>query len=315
MLQPPNRQVEEKLNYVSPDSVAALVPATGSVLVLCDKDGTLDFKVPNPELAFVTPEASMALVRLMDNQDFDVVAISGRDVEWLQKLMGPAAVHPEMTLIGGHGHQRKSRGSDQVEMTVDSRMQMLLEDTAAQVVATLRGAGHLVKDRPSDDPGLCMEIKVGSIALHYRTAPKSEEQARATFGALTQEFVDAGTHKIEDGDCVIELKLKGKNKGVAADEEMARANPDFVMVLGDDTTDLDMMRSVAASGRPHVLVFVGDRPFKPGEVDGISVMRVKDPDEIKALFGTIAENREIPPVATPVADMAMDPYYREHCLG
>ena len=87
------------------------------------------------------------------------------------------------------------------------------------------------------NPGLLLEEKGASLALHYRSAPSlaglAEREVRQVVVELGDDF------ELQSGKLVFEVKPSGKDKGTAIDEFMAEApfagrRPVFV---GDDLTD------------------------------------------------------------------------------
>jgi trehalose 6-phosphate phosphatase len=88
-----------------------------------------------------------------------------------------------------------------------------------------------------DKPGLLLEDKGLSLALHYRRIPDLADFVRQTMEALLPEV--GGDYCVQTGKSVVELKPTGKDKGRALLEFMSESpfagrTPVFV---GDDATD------------------------------------------------------------------------------
>lgn len=86
-------------------------------------------------------------------------------------------------------------------------------------------------------PGLLLEDKGLTLALHYRQAPELGEEVHALMQRLVDE-AGAGL-SLQEGKCVVEVKPVGFDKGTVVDEFMSEApfrgrRPVFV---GDDVTD------------------------------------------------------------------------------
>jgi trehalose 6-phosphate phosphatase len=101
-------------------------------------------------------------------------------------------------------------------------------------------------------PGLLVEEKPFSIAIHYRRAPDREPQVRAFMDGLAA----ATGLVVQQGKMVTELRPAGADKGDAvrafmAEPPFAGARPLFV---GDDLTDEDAFRAAAELGGGGVLV-------------------------------------------------------------
>jgi trehalose 6-phosphate phosphatase len=87
-------------------------------------------------------------------------------------------------------------------------------------------------------PGILVEDKGYSLALHYRLAPEKGSALRAEVEKICAQ-VPPGAIEILPGKLVVEIKAAGINKATAVCELMgyppfADRNPIFI---GDDTTD------------------------------------------------------------------------------
>jgi trehalose 6-phosphate phosphatase len=87
------------------------------------------------------------------------------------------------------------------------------------------------------NPGMLLEIKGASLALHYRNAPDREVAARAATSRLVAGYPDA--YVVQPGKMVYEIKPKGVDKGRALrafldEPPFAGRKPVFA---GDDLTD------------------------------------------------------------------------------
>jgi trehalose 6-phosphate phosphatase len=105
-------------------------------------------------------------------------------------------------------------------------------------------------------PGLTLEDKGLSIALHYRTAPELGTVAER----LVHDAIGDGNENfhIQTGKMVFEIKPNGPDKGRAIEEFMAESP--FVgrlpVFIGDDVTDEHGFDAVNARG--GVSIKVGD---------------------------------------------------------
>ncbi|MBC7939552.1 MAG: trehalose-phosphatase, partial [Chitinophagaceae bacterium] len=136
-----------------------------------------------------------------------------------------------------------------------------LEDATARLQALV--AQH---------PRLRLELKTGSIALHYRQAPELEDWCLATMEhALT--LTDDMT--LLRGKMVVELKPRRVGKGLAVRHFLDEApfqhrSPWF---FGDDVTDeaaFDVVQSL------------GGVAVKVGEGDTLAAHRLPDPTAVRA---------------------------------
>ena len=102
------------------------------------------------------------------------------------------------------------------------------------------------------EPALRFEDKDLSVALHFRQAPSAGEAVRD----LGARLAAATGLRRQDGDCVVELRTPGPNKGDAlaafmAEPPFAGATPVFI---GDDLTDEDAFAAAARARGFGVLV-------------------------------------------------------------
>jgi trehalose 6-phosphate synthase/phosphatase len=97
-------------------------------------------------------------------------------------------------------------------------------------------------------PGAFVEQKEFSLVWHYRAV--DPEQGRAAARELTDHLL-AFTANIDvqvlRGSKVIEIRNAGVNKGAAARYWLSKRNFDFVLAIGDDTTDEEMFAALPAT--------------------------------------------------------------------
>jgi trehalose 6-phosphate phosphatase len=129
----------------------------------------------------------------------------------------------QLPAVGGHGAElRISPGG-----RADRARAKPMSDDVKRRFATVAAAS----------PGILVEDKDYSIALHYRLAPEMEEYVHKAVAALSEELPDS--FELLPGKAVIEIKAAGFDKGTAVRSLMRRRpfagrRPVFV---GDDTTD------------------------------------------------------------------------------
>ena len=134
-----------------PDLQRALTSVAGvpRLLVTSDFDGTLAPIVNNPADARPLPEAARALIALAEVPATAAALISGRALEVLRSLSSmPETVH----LVGSHGAEFDSGFSHDID-------RVLLDRITAELNAI---AQHR--------PGVAVETKPASVALHVRNA-------------------------------------------------------------------------------------------------------------------------------------------------
>jgi trehalose 6-phosphate phosphatase len=123
----------------------------------------------------------------------------------------------------------------------------------------LREAGAALEAFAARDARLIFEQKGVGVTLHYRQAPEFEQAADALARRLAEETGLA----FQPGDCIVELRTPGFDKGDAVRQFMAE--PPFAGALpvfvGDDLTDENGFAAAEDLGGFGVLVGA-DRPTR-----------------------------------------------------
>jgi trehalose 6-phosphate phosphatase len=184
--------------------------------VFLDFDGTLVDIAPQPEAVIVPPALVATLEHLHTWLGGALALISGRPIEQIDAFLKPLA----LPAAGVHGAER--RGADG-KVSLLSTHPLELVEAAALAVA-------------KGDPRLRVEIKRGSVALHYRQAPEREAEC---IDAMQRAVEKSPGLTLLRGKMVVEAKPGGASKGAAIEAFMAEApfagrTPVFV---GDDITD------------------------------------------------------------------------------
>ncbi|MCD6385005.1 bifunctional alpha,alpha-trehalose-phosphate synthase (UDP-forming)/trehalose-phosphatase [Candidatus Sumerlaeota bacterium] len=199
-----------------------------SRLLLLDYDGTLITFAERPEKAQPDYELLKQIDALARNPHNEVVLISGRDKETLDRWFGSLNVG----LIAEHGVWYKERGA---EWTTLEPMRSDWKDEIRPIL-------QLYVDRT---PGSFLEEKDFSLVWHYRrTLPDlAEVRVRELKDALINltENLNLG---VLEGNKVIEIKSPGITKGVASLRWISKKEWDFILAVGDDLTDEDMFRAL-----------------------------------------------------------------------
>ncbi len=193
-------------------------PAPGWAVFL-DVDGTLIEIAERPAAVRVEPRMIGVLAALVRVTDGAVALVSGRPVEFLDKLFAPlvlpaAGLHGlERRDAAGHWAVRAGRHADIYRFSA----------AFAKFVAA--------------HPGTEIEDKGLTIALHYRRAPEAGPAARALADRLAAE--GDGAFRVQQGKMVAELRPEGPDKGAVVTAFMAE--PPFAgrlpVFVGDDVTD------------------------------------------------------------------------------
>src|SRR6266478_5852740 len=207
----------------TPDAVpvpSSLVPHLSETAVLLDIDGTLLDLAPTPREVWVPPGLSKTLNRLLQRTGGALALVSGRSLNDIDLIFAP----DQYPAVGGHGAEmRLDPDSDAVASHAPPMDKELKRRLAA--IAKL-------------SPGILLEDKGYSLALHYRLAPHAE---KAIFEAVSLIRADLPNAPIEvlPGKCVCEIKHSGFSKASGVIELMTHQpfkgrRPIFI---GDDVTD------------------------------------------------------------------------------
>jgi trehalose 6-phosphate phosphatase len=190
------------------------------VAVLLDIDGTILDIAPTPGAVIVPASLRQTLTRLSRETAGALALVSGRSLSDIDALFAPL----RLPAIGGHGAELRLAPNDARETAnahpLDGRLRNRLAELAD-------GA-----------PGILVEDKGYSLAVHYRLAPEQEGRVKAAVAAIQADWPKEPI-EVLPGKSVVEIKPTGFHKGAAIRELMrhkpfAGRRPIFI---GDDTTD------------------------------------------------------------------------------
>ena len=195
-------------------------------LLLLDYDGTLVPFSPRPVEAMPGPDLLGLLEKLARNPGNEVVLISGRDKETLEKWFGGLNVG----LVAEHGAWIKEKGGEW------ETIETLTSEWKEEVYPILES----FVDRT---PGSFIEEKEFSLVWHHRKANPGlgELRARELINNLSNTLANLDLQVLE-GSKVVEVKNAGINKGHAALRWLSREEWDFILGMGDDWTDEDTFK-------------------------------------------------------------------------
>ena len=202
----------------------SLAPAAA---LFVDLDGTLLEIAERPELVRVPPGLPSLLDRLAAQRGGALAVVSGRRLADIDRLLDPW----RGAAAGLHGTEcRRGDGSPLASESSPD------DFAAAKALARLRP--HLQEFTVSE-PGVWLEDKGATLALHYRAAPEKGDEIRALAGQLLRR---AGDHlRLIPGKMVVELRPRHHSKGTAVGAFLSE--PPFIgrtpVFLGDDATDED----------------------------------------------------------------------------
>jgi trehalose 6-phosphate phosphatase len=204
-----------------PNVIPTLPADLNEIAVLLDVDGTILDLAPTPREVFVPHSLRDTLARLQDRTGGAVAFVSGRPVSELDLIFSPL----QLPAIGGHGAELRAVAGAAPEAP---RLPPL-DPAVKRQFAAIAEAG----------PGIVLEDKGYSLALHYRLAPDKERVVREA-AAKVCAGLQSTSIELLPGKLVVEIKQTGFTKATAVRELMtyspfAGRRPIFI---GDDVTDL-----------------------------------------------------------------------------
>ncbi len=187
--------------------------------ILLDIDGTILDIAPTPREVWVPPLLRKTLARLQVLTEGALALVSGRLLNDIDLIFAPL----QLAAIGGHGAEIRLIPSAEPEQRAATLSPELKRELAA-----LTELG----------PGILVEDKGYSLALHYRLAPSLGPALAASVTAVCGHAPE-GTIEILPGKAVIEVKPALVSKATAVRELMQYQpfrdrHPIFI---GDDVTD------------------------------------------------------------------------------
>jgi trehalose 6-phosphate synthase/phosphatase len=193
-----------------------------------DYDGTLRGFVSNPAEASPSERVLSFVEKLNDQENTDVVIISGRDPQSLGDWFG----HLPVTLIAEHGMLKRKPGQEW----------KTTEATNTDWMPTIENILQTYVDRT---PSTFIEYKNYSLAWHYRDADPELGKRRANeLSNVIKELSSNDGVAVLNGNKVIEIKSANVHKGKAATNFVLNKDYDFIFAIGDDWTDEFMFQDL-----------------------------------------------------------------------
>ena len=252
--------------------ISSRVSEAPRLLVMLDFDGTLSPIVKHPDLATLPPETRTRLLELRTAPGVSLAIISGRSVADLRRRVAV----DDITYVGNHGRELQKPSASEPETDLEIRRRM--EEVA----------GHLTQEL-SGVPGVYIENKGFTVALHYRQVPESlRSQVRSCAQGIAEQMADV--IEVSEGKCVYDLfPSDGANKGKAASalvEEYGGIPNVLPLYCGDDTTDETVFRALPAGS---ITAYVGDL-----QATSAARYQLADPGEVASLLKRISLLRRSP---------------------
>jgi trehalose 6-phosphate phosphatase len=198
----------------------AILPHLDKCALLFDIDGTLIDLAPTPDGIFIPPDLPGCLQELWRRTSGALALVSGRMISDIDQIMAPL----KLPAVGGHGVEMRARADGEVQLAQVKPMD-------AHLKKRFTALGNF-------SPGILIEDKGYSVAIHYRLAPEAERYIFDSIAAIRADLPEAPI-EILNGKFVVEIKHEGFSKATAVRELMTL--PPFAgrrpIFLGDDVTD------------------------------------------------------------------------------
>lgn len=250
------------LDYYSKVDLIEKYREASKRLILLDYDGTLISFFSNPADAIPGDNVMEVLTKLNTSRN-DLCIISGRKGDWFDQWFHQLNI----SIIAEHGGCIKLKGQ-----------QWLKKDAGP---AKWKDAVKQVMDRYVQDCAHSfIEEKEYSVVWHYRNAAPA--QANRLAEKLYNEFKDRFQHEnleVFSGKKIVEVKLKGINKGAAIQQFLATGTYDFILAIGDDYTDEEMFKVLASVNNSFTI--------KVGDDTSVATYNLYTPQMVISLLETI----------------------------
>ncbi|WP_034289766.1 trehalose-phosphatase [Amycolatopsis benzoatilytica] len=237
------------------------IARTPRLLVTCDYDGTLAPITANPDEARPLPESVGALRSLAGLHETTTAVISGRALRDLATL---SRLPAEVNLVGSHGSE------------FDIGFIHALDESAK---ALHRRIEHELEQLVLDVPGVSLEVKPASIAVHVRRA--EHNAGRRVLAAVHEGPAKWDGVTTTDGKEVVELAVVKTDKGNALDTLRHQVGATAAVFIGDDVTDEKAFARLAGP----------DLGVKVGEGESLAEYRVPDTLDVATVLAFLLEER------------------------
>ena len=216
-----------------------------------DFDGCIVEIAPTPEAVDVPDGLPSQLVALRGALGGAVAIVSGRPIEQIDGFLGAAVP----AVAGLHGLERRTVDGGIVRPPVPRN--------------DLRAVRALLEAFAAERPGVLVEDKKHTIALHYRLSPSLRDDCRDVVNAALKDIPQGW--RVVEGKFVFEIRPCEITKGTAIEAFMGEAP--FVgrtpVFCGDDITDEDGFAAVNALGGVSIRVGNGSATRAAVQVDTV----------------------------------------------
>lgn len=232
-------------------------------LILLDYDGTLAEYSSIPNEAIPHKDAVKLLQRLAALPHTTLAVVSGRGSDSIDSLLGDLPID----IVAEHGALIKKF----------NEWKQLIADDGKWKQPVL----EILNEFTQRCPGSFTEEKKFGLAWHYRNC--NEQQgigfSRELIGEL-RNLTAPFRLRITDGNKVVEINSKQINKAMAVDYFLGLDSYDYILCIGDDTTDEDMFHVLSGNRNAYTV--------KVGEGLTFAKYRVKSVEDVMTLLRNLS---------------------------
>lgn len=227
-----NERIQEKIIKAPQESeIKQRYDTASKRLIVLDYDGTLAAFVKNPADAKPTKRLLELLKNMTKDPKNKVVINSGRNREALDRWFEGL----DLDFAAEHGAFYKENNTWHYNV----------KDTAPWDDEIIDIVQHTVDKTPHST----MEMKNTALVWHFRKVDVwlAELREKQLINELMEPCARQNLQIIR-GNKIIEIRSPEFNKGSEISRLLAKDEYDFVLAIGDDTTDEDMFRALPANG-------------------------------------------------------------------
>ena len=216
--------------------ISGRVRAAKNIALFLDFDGTLVDFCSRPELVTLSARTEVALQKLADHKSVRVAIVSGRR----QASVLQFVTTPRISIHGLYGWENEKG----VRLS-------------AKTAGKISEARAVLADLPDKAPGIFIEEKGASLAVHFREA--SAQSQRHACAELRKLIARLRPHlKIIQAANVWEVApVRVQGKGAAVRKMLRELGTTFLPIyVGDDLTDEPAFRALRRKG---ITILVGSR--------------------------------------------------------
>jgi trehalose 6-phosphate phosphatase len=214
-----------------PTAIEALAEDSARSGLVLDFDGVLSPIVEDPTVSAIPERVAATLARLAPELGL-LAVLSGRPVEFLAGRVRVSGVR----LLGSYGIEQIQDGVRRID------------PEAKKWLGPVQEASRTLRDSLAAAPGIRVEDKSVSVAVHWRQAPDRAAAAGDVRRVTARIAAETGL-RLEPGKLVEELRPPlDVDKGSAISALMASEKLTTVAYAGDDLGDIPALLAVREAG-------------------------------------------------------------------